>query len=566
MRRAARELVVALTLDLGVVERLHERGGGREPVVARLLHRLQHRLLERQREIDGGVHVADPRGGVREVHGDDLDLVLRLERPPARQHLVEDHAGGVDVGAGVDRLAERLLGREVLGRAEDDAGLGQRLPAALGLGHLGDAEVEDLDHVALAVALDQHDVLRLEIAVHDAGRVRVVEPAEDLALDRQRALDGHRTGGDRRPQRGPGQELHGEKERPVTGAAKVGRGDDVGVVEPAGRFGLALEPAGELLLARQLRQEDLDRQIAAHHRVLGAVDGPHPADADAADDPIALADDGADEGIGHRRAAAGAEGVLQLNLAGAADTARHLARPLLDPGRARHGGRRPSIGSHHRDRLALRIDEPARRARDVGGGHPRQRGGELAVGHERKTVRLVGRERISDRRFSAQRERAQTAETARGALHLGRGDAVGGDLGERGTKGGDGGVEARRGAGDGDRQLARIDARRGGGPESVDVRRRRQPALERTAARVQDLGEDLERRPIGIAHRRAGIAEHDLGDVPVRGVKQRHRLGVGRLGRRLRRWRAGGGVGEQRRQRRHDLRRIDVADHRNDQA
>ena len=82
----------------------------------------------------------------------------------------------VDVGARVDRLAQRLLGRQVLGRAEDDARLGQRLAAPdCGCGHLGDAEVEDLDHVALAVALDQHDVVGLEIAVDDAGAVRVVE-------------------------------------------------------------------------------------------------------------------------------------------------------------------------------------------------------------------------------------------------------------------------------------------------------------------------------------------------------------------------------------------------------
>ena len=45
-------------------------------------------------------------------------------------------------------------------------------------------------------------------------------------------------------------------------------------------------------------------EIAAHHRVLGAVDGAHAADADPADDPVALADDGADERIGDGRAAA----------------------------------------------------------------------------------------------------------------------------------------------------------------------------------------------------------------------------------------------------------------------
>ena len=192
-------LDAAARLDrrLGVIERLQERGGGREAVLARLLHRLHHRLLQRQRHVDGRVDVADARRRVREVHRDDLDLVLGLERAAARQHLEQDHAGGVDVGARVDRLAQRLLGRQVFGRAEDDARLRERLAPRLRLGHLRDAEVEDLDDLALPVALDQHDVLGLEVAMDDAGGVRVLEPAQDLADDRERPRRRHRPGRDR---------------------------------------------------------------------------------------------------------------------------------------------------------------------------------------------------------------------------------------------------------------------------------------------------------------------------------------------------------------------------------
>ena len=39
---------------------------------------------------------------------------------------------------------------------------------------------------------------------------------------------------------------------PVGGAAEVGDGDDVRVVEAAGRLGLALEAAGELFFAAEL--------------------------------------------------------------------------------------------------------------------------------------------------------------------------------------------------------------------------------------------------------------------------------------------------------------------------
>src|SRR5262249_32098943 len=86
-----------------------------------------------------------------------------------------------------------------------------------------------------------------------------------------------------------------------------------GVGQAARRLGLALEAARELLLAAELGEENLDGQIPPHHRVLGAIDRAHAADADAAHDPVALADDGADHGIGDRRPAARTEGSPDLN-------------------------------------------------------------------------------------------------------------------------------------------------------------------------------------------------------------------------------------------------------------
>ena len=99
--------------------------------------------------------------------------------------------------------------------------------------------------------------------------------------------------------------------------------DDVGVREAARRLGLALEAARELVLAAELGQEDLDGEVLAHHRVLGAVDGAHAAHAEAAHDAVAIADDGADERIEDGRAAARTERVLELDLLGAARAAGH---------------------------------------------------------------------------------------------------------------------------------------------------------------------------------------------------------------------------------------------------
>ena len=304
---------------LGVLERLQEGGRRREAVLARLLERLQHDLLERDGDVHRRVGLTQARRRVREVHRDELDLVVRLERLPPREHLVEDDPRRVDVRPGVDDLGERLLRREVLGRPEDHARLreGRRAGAAAprhGLRDLGDPEVEDLHDVGLTVALDEHDVVGLEIAVDDPGAVRVLEAAQDLAGDGERALLRQRAGLDDVRERLAREELHGEEELALAGAAEVRDGDDVRVLQAARRLGLALEAARELVLAAQLRQQDLDGEILAHHRVLGAIDGAHAAHAEAAHDAVALADDGADERIDDGRAAARAEGVLELDL------------------------------------------------------------------------------------------------------------------------------------------------------------------------------------------------------------------------------------------------------------
>ena len=100
---------------------------------------------------------AQPRAGPRRLllADDPPDLVesrllegLLVERRGAGQQLVEEHAQGVDVAAGVDVQAPvdlGLLGAHVQRRADElgEAGverlLGERWP-----GGLGDAEVDDL--------------------------------------------------------------------------------------------------------------------------------------------------------------------------------------------------------------------------------------------------------------------------------------------------------------------------------------------------------------------------------------------------------------------------------------
>jgi hypothetical protein len=67
---------------------------------------------------------------------------LALERRPAGEQLVQHAAQAEQVGTAVDRLALRLLGGHVHGRADDHSGI--RDSRVLDL-RAGDAEVEQLD-------------------------------------------------------------------------------------------------------------------------------------------------------------------------------------------------------------------------------------------------------------------------------------------------------------------------------------------------------------------------------------------------------------------------------------
>ena len=248
------------------------------------------------------------------MHAQDRDLVLRYERPRARQELVGDDSGGVEVGARVDVLAERLLGRHVVGGPERDAGLGQRVAGAAGLGlgvahQLGDAEVEELDDVALLVrgaGVDEHDVVGLEIAVDDALAVRVRQRLQHLPHDDERARRPDALLGDL-AERAPRDELHGEEERAVVERAEVDDADDVRVREEARRVRLALEALRDLGDAPETGEQRLHREVLAGGEVRRLVDRAHPASADAADEPVASGDHRADArvgGFGHLRSAA----------------------------------------------------------------------------------------------------------------------------------------------------------------------------------------------------------------------------------------------------------------------
>ncbi len=171
------------------------------------------------------------------------------------------------VGDGPD---ERALLRDIRRRQ-----LGQQAG-----GYLGQPEVEDLDP---SVGLDDH-VLGLQVAVDHVHAVSVRHAARDLGHDAQRLVDSERTGGEKRPEIGPGQELH-RNEGDAIDLVDLVHHRDVRVGDRGRGARLANQPLASTLRARPLRGEDLERNATPEAHVLRFIDLAHSALADPREDP-----------------------------------------------------------------------------------------------------------------------------------------------------------------------------------------------------------------------------------------------------------------------------------------
>ncbi len=138
----------------------------------------------------------------------------------------------------------------------------------------------------------------------DAAVVRGGEAARRLERDLDRPPHRERAAGQPVAQRLAIQDL-GDEIGGVVLRAGVEDGEDVRVIERRGGPRLLLEAADALGVGAQGGGEDLDRHVAPEARVPGAVDLPHPARAERADDLVrAEPRAGGEHGEG--------EGILQL--------------------------------------------------------------------------------------------------------------------------------------------------------------------------------------------------------------------------------------------------------------
>ncbi len=210
---------------------------------------------------------------------------VALERTAAGDHLVDERAEGELIRAEIDEPADDLLRGHVAGRADDaerirQAGLERRIIGGRRrCARLADAEVHDLR----AAVLGQHDVARLQIAVHDPGGVRDCQAIGDLAgdLDRSRGFEPFRL--ERGVERLTHDQLHHD-EWPAVHVADVVDGDDVGVVQEGRQLRFAHQAFRRGAIGRELVRDELDRDQPAQTRVPRLIDLAHAARSKGADD------------------------------------------------------------------------------------------------------------------------------------------------------------------------------------------------------------------------------------------------------------------------------------------
>src|SRR5579884_1498446 len=187
------------------------------------------------------------------VHGREVAFAVKGLR--AGQTLEENAAERIDVGEATDLLALDLLWGDVVDRADETA-LGRQ--ARDGRDVAGQPEVAEVG----MVALEQY-VGRLHVSVDEPGTMRCIERVCDLRDDRERERRVHPAVALQHLSEVGAVDVAHREVQGVVLRAGVEHRNDVGVVETGRDAGLPQEPLPEAIVARELRREDLERDLAA---------------------------------------------------------------------------------------------------------------------------------------------------------------------------------------------------------------------------------------------------------------------------------------------------------------
>ena len=130
----------------------------------------------------------------RDVLVHQLDIARPREGRDPHQQLIKYTAAGIEVGAVIDIVPHRLLGRKILRRAQNLSGARHGLVIARATVDPRNAKINQFDKVICPIAMNQENVVRLYIAMNDAVLMRALKRAEQLAHNpdaRKRAQTPH---------------------------------------------------------------------------------------------------------------------------------------------------------------------------------------------------------------------------------------------------------------------------------------------------------------------------------------------------------------------------------------
>jgi hypothetical protein len=211
-----------------------------------------------------------------DVAGRDLDQevadIFCIERKLACHALKRDDAERPEVGAEVYLGGALDLLRAHVVRRSDEPAERRATDDGLSIAGLGDAEVEDLDDLAVLVGHDE-DISRLQIAVNDVRAVCARQSTRDLGHDvggfAQRESSARR---ETRAEILAFEELH-DDERLIALDTVVDDLNDVRAAKLRRRHGLTAKPLLRVVLLRERRIEELYRHFVSEGEMFGYPKG-----------------------------------------------------------------------------------------------------------------------------------------------------------------------------------------------------------------------------------------------------------------------------------------------------
>ena len=212
------------------------------------------------------------------MHDADGQRIIGMERHPPDQQFVEHNSQTIQIRSAVDRPPARLLRTHVMRRADHGAGARHVRGRIVGA---GDAEIGQRRGAVFA----HQDIVGLDVAMHEAFGVRIIERSRNFAHHAQGERD--------RPRlavlaqdRAATEILHRDVVI-VARAADIMHADDIAVMQLGCDPRLAQEAFAEIRIGQQGRRHDLERDIALDRFLGGQVHGRHAATAELALDVVA---------------------------------------------------------------------------------------------------------------------------------------------------------------------------------------------------------------------------------------------------------------------------------------